>query len=101
MKADGYSLDDKRNPIAADDLPELLRRWKTRDAKKDTDRKAQAFFVPATEIREHKYDLSLNRYKEQVYVPEEYEPPLVILERMEKLETEITADLRELRGMLG
>lgn len=101
VKADGYSLDDKRNPIAADDLPELLRRWKTRDAKKDTDRKAQAFFVPATEIREQKYDLSLNRYKEQVYVPEEYDPPLVILERMEKLEAEITADLRELRGMLG
>ena len=101
VKADGYSLDDKRNPIAADDLPELLRRWKARDAKNDVDRKTQAFFVPATEIREHKYDLSLNRYKEQVYVPEEYDPPLVILERMEKLEAEITADMRELRGMLG
>ena len=34
-------------------------------------------------------------------MPEEYDPPLVILERMEKLEAEITADMRELRGMLG
>jgi type I restriction enzyme M protein len=101
VKADGYSLDDKRNKIEADDLPELLRRWKARDAKKDTDRSAQAFFVPAVEIREQKYDLSLNRYKKQAYVPEEYDPPLVILERMEKLEEEIMAGLRELRGMLG
>lgn len=101
VKADGYSLDDKRNPIAADDLPELLRCWKTRDAEKDTDRAAQAFFVPATEIREKKYDLSLNRYKKPVYVPEEYDPPLVILERMEKLEEDIMEGLRELRGMLG
>lgn len=101
VQADGYSLDDKRNKIEADDLPELLRRWKARDAKKDTDRTSKAFFVPAAEIREQKYDLSLNRYKKTVYVAEEYDPPLVILERMETLEKEIMADMAELRGMLG
>ena len=101
VQADGYSLDDKRNKIQADDLPLLLERWQKRDAKQDTDRTAKAFFVPAAEIREQKYDLSLNRYKKQTYVAESYDPPLVILERMEKLEEEIMADLRELRGMLG
>lgn len=101
VQAEGYSLDDKRNKMDADDLPELKERWKTRDAKKDTDRSSKAFFVKADEIREQKYDLSLNRYKEQVYVAEEYDPPLVILERMEALEKEIMADMKELRGMLG
>lgn len=101
VQADGYSLDDKRNKIDANDLPELLTRWKARDAKKDTNREDKAFFVPVAEIREKKYDLSLNRYKKTVYVAEEYDPPLVILERMEALEKEIMADMAELRGMLG
>ena len=100
VQADGFSLDDKRNPIEANDLPELLERWKTRDANKDTDRTSKAFFVSAAKIRGHKYDLSLNRYKQQVYAPEKYDPPLVILERMEALGKEIMADTAELRGML-
>ena len=101
VQADGYSLDDKRTPIDTDDLPEMLERWQRRDPKKDTDRTGKAFFVNADEIRQQKYDLSLNRYKEQVYKAEEYDPPLVILERMEKLEEEVMTDMQELRGMLG
>lgn len=101
VQADGLSLDDKRNPVEANDLPELVERWKTRDAGKDTDRTRKAFFVSAAEIRDHKYDLSLNRYKQQVHIPEKYDTPLVIQERMEALEKEIMADMTELRGMLG
>jgi Type I restriction-modification system methyltransferase subunit len=100
VRADGFSLDDKRNPVEANDLPELLERWKTRDEGKDTDRTSKAFYVPAAEIREQKYDLSLNRYKLPVYTQEEYDPPLVILERMESLEKEIVEHMVELREML-
>jgi type I restriction enzyme M protein len=100
VQTDGYSLDDKRNKIGSDDLPELLERWEKRDPKKDTDRTSKAFFVPAGEIREQKYDLSLNRYKKQVYVTERYDPPVVILEQIETLEMEIVRNIRELRGML-
>lgn len=100
VQADGFSLDDKRNKIDANDLPELLTRWKARDAKKDTDRTSKAFFVPADEIREQKYDLSLNRYKKTVYVPESYDQPLLILERMEVLEKEIMADMAALKALL-
>lgn len=102
VQADGRSLDDKRNPIPNNnDLPALLECWQKRNPQQDTDRASQAFFVPVDEIRGQKYDLSLNRYKEQLHVVEEYDPPLVILDRMEKLEDEIMADLRELREMLG
>jgi type I restriction enzyme M protein len=101
VQADGYSLDDKRNKIEDDDLPELLERWENRDPKKDMDRTAKDFFVTADEIREHKYDLSLNKYKKQTYVAETYDPPLMIMENIEKLEQEIVVELRKLRGMLG
>ncbi|PNU21646.1 N-6 DNA methylase [Geothermobacter hydrogeniphilus] len=101
VQADGFSLDDKRNPIDANDLPDCLERFKKRDPQQDTDRTAKAFFVPAEEIRKNKYDLSLNRYKEEVYEEVVYEEPQVILGKLRELEQEILADLDELEGMLG
>jgi type I restriction enzyme M protein len=101
IEADGLSLDDKREPIGENDIPDCLARWRSRDANKDTDRKAKAFFVPASEIREANYDLSLSRYKETVYEEEQYDPPRVILERMKSVNDEIAAKLAELEEMLG
>lgn len=101
VQADGFSLDDKResNPDK-NDLPNMLERWRNRDPKKDTDRKNKHFFVSANQIRENKYDLSINRYKEVVYEEEEYDPPEEILARMIYMEKEIMADLEKLRGMI-
>ena len=101
MAADGYSLDDKREKIEANDIPDVLKRWKKRNPKKDTDRKAKAFFVPVKEIVENKYDLSINRYKEVVYEEVEYDPPKKILKRLRKQEDEIRKNLDALEGMLG
>lgn len=101
IQADGFSLDDKRQPIDENDLPDCLARWRERDAKKDTDRTEKAFFVPASEIREAGYDLSLSRYKEAVYQEEKYDPPQVILGQMQALNEQIGADLAELEEMLG
>ena len=101
VQADGLSLDDKRTEVAENDLPDMLERWQQRDPKQDTDRTRKHFFVPAADIRDNKYDLSLNRYKETVYQEEQYEPPKEILERMMDLEKEIMVDMEELRGMLG
>ena len=105
MQDDGFSLDDKRNQLYdstfAGDLPDCLNRWKDKDPKKDNDRTAKAFFVKAEEIWEKNYDLSLNRYKETVYVEVQYEPPEEILKKLKLLESEIMQDLVELEGMLG
>ncbi len=101
MQADGYSLDDKRERIDANDIPDVLARWRARDVEKDTDRTAKAFFVPVAEIGANSYDLSINRYKEIRYEEPEYDPPKVILARMRALEDEIRKDLDELEGMLG
>ncbi len=104
VQADGFSLDDKRNPIAANDLPDLVSRFKARDKAiaptEQNDRSAQQFWVSKTEIAANKYDLSLNRYKEQLHVAEEYDDPKVILARLKSLESEIQRDLVELEGML-
>lgn len=72
-----------------------------RDPKKDRDRTAKAFFVPAAEIRDANYDLSLNRYQETIYQEEAHDPPQVILERMKALNDEIASELAELGDMLG
>lgn len=101
VEADGLSLDDKRDPIAKNDLPDVRKRWAERDPKKDTDRTAKAFFVPKKEIADNSYDLSINRYKEIVYEEVEYDPPKVILGRLKELEAEIAKDLDELEAMLG
>lgn len=100
VEADGLSLDDKREPVADNDLPDCLARWRSRDPAKDTNRKARAFFVPASEIRETGYDLSLNRYKESDYIEKVFEQPKDILERMKSLHGDIGRDLTELEDML-
>jgi type I restriction enzyme M protein len=100
IRADGFSLDDKREPTDSNDLPNCLARWKSRDPKRDTDRTAPAFFVPAAEIRDANYDLSLGRYKDTIYEEEEYEPPYVILGRMKALNGEIANYISELEEML-
>lgn len=100
MEADGYSLDDKREKIEANDIPDIIERWRERDSEKDTDRKAKAFFVPAQEIRDNKYDLSINRYGEVEFTPPPVDPPKVVLRRLRKLEKQILRDLDSLERLL-
>ena len=101
VEADGYSLDDKRDKVEVNDLPDVLARWKARDAATDTDKTSKAFFVSAEEIKGNKFDLSLSRYKETVYEEETYDPPHVILKQMQDLHDDIAKDMKELEGMLG
>ena len=101
MLHDGLSLDDKRQAVEENDIPDLLKRWGERDATQDTDRKGKAFFVPREEIKENAYDLSINRYKEIEYEEVVYDPPKVILKKLRGLEDEIREDLDELEKMLN
>jgi type I restriction enzyme M protein len=102
VQADGFSLDDKRNPIEANDLPEVLERWAGRSgAEKDRSRTEKSFTVPKTEIAEQGYDLSINRYKEVEYEEAEHRAPLDIIADIEKLDAEIAQDLADLKAMLS
>ncbi len=97
MKADGFSLDDKRNPIADNDIPDVIARFKNLDAEENRSRKDQSFLVPVEEIRENDYDLSINKYKEVERVKVEYEKPEVVLGRIEVLQGEIGDAIKEFR----
>lgn len=101
MQADGFSLDDKRQPVEANDLPDLVARWNDRAAEAERPRTARSFVVPKAEIKANKYDLSINRYKEIEYEEVAYDPPQQILAELKALEAEIQRDLGELEQMLA
>ena len=100
MQADGYSLDDKRNPIKENDIPDIIERFHNSEKEADRARTEKSFFVPKDEIVKNDYDLSINKYKEIEYVPVEYPPTEEILEEINKLESEIQMNLKELEEML-
>jgi type I restriction enzyme M protein len=100
VDADGFSLDDKRDPVGENDLPDAVARWKKKSAKKDNDRTAKHFMVPVNEIEAKGFDLSINRYKEAKHEEIEYDPPKKIIAKLRALEAQISTDLCDLEGML-
>ena len=100
MKADGFSLDDKRSEVSDNDIPDIINRFHNLDKEADRQRTEQSFLVPKQEIADNDYDLSINKYKKVEYVPVEYPPTSEILADLHELELEITAGLKELEGML-
>lgn len=109
MKADGFSLDDKRNPISANDIPTIIEKWNTVSAGLDKAaiaelveaRTSQAFLVPFSEIKANEWDLSINRYKETVHEEVAYDSPAIILKDIKQLDAERTEALNKLEELLG
>lgn len=101
MKADGYSLDDKRNPIAANDIPDIIARFHNLAGEVDRAKTEASFLVDKQDIVANGYDLSINRYKEVIYEQVEYDPPEVIMARLDQLAGEIGVKMAELREMIN
>ena len=101
MKADGFSLDDKRTPIADNDIPDIIERFRNLDKEKERKRTDKSFMVPKENIVANDYDLSINKYKEVEYVAVEYPPTTEIMADIRKIETEISAEMEELEKLLG
>lgn len=101
MNADGFSLDDKRNPVAENDIPDILARFHNLAGETSRARTEQSFFVPKSEIERNNYDLSINRYKEVVREKIEYDKPDVILTRIDTLIADIAAQTKKVREMLN
>ncbi len=100
MLSDGLSLDDKRTPVAENDIPDIVARFHERDKEESRARTEKSFFVPKEEIVGNEYDLSINKYKQTEYKAVEYAPTSVILAELREMEKEIEAGLKELEGML-
>ena len=100
MRADGFSLDDKRSPVAENDIPDIIARFRNLSAEEARSRTDQSFIVTREEIVENGYELSINKYKKTEYIPVEYPPTSELLQEIRTLEAEITKGLDELEGML-
>jgi type I restriction enzyme M protein len=117
MAFDGYSLDDKRSKQEGNgDLQDIIAKYHARNAEVDIDRTAKCFMVPRSEIADEKnnYDLSLSRYKTDVFEEVKYDKPGEILDRLiqaevgdvddaelAKVQSGIVRELLELKGMVG
>jgi type I restriction enzyme M protein len=100
MQNDGYSLDDKRSKIAGSDLPDIVESFKGRNPISKDDRKAKHFFVTKEEVEANEYDLSISKYKEDVYEDVVYEKPDLIFGKLESIESEIKNGLEELKELM-
>jgi type I restriction enzyme M protein len=98
LTADGFSLDDKRTPIDANDIPDVLARWQEREEGPNTYR------VPIEKIRKNEWNLTAGRYKPVTTKASNHDAPSEILRDVLKLENEIiqrgSALLEQIRGNL-
>ena len=100
MKADGFSLDDKRSEISENDIPDIIERFNNLDKEESRERTEQSFLVDKEEIVANDYDLSINKYKKTEYKPVEYPPTEDIFKEIDDIETQIAAELAELKSLL-
>ena len=113
MKADGYSLDQKREPVKENDIPDIIKRYHEmvtdrtagkavgRDAPNaPNDRKANCFFVPKSELAANNYDLSFNKYHEVEHVKEDLPPVKELVNKLDKLTAEFEKGFAALKGRL-
>ena len=101
MKADGFSLDDKRSEVKENDIPDIIKRFRNLDGETDRKRTEQSFFVPKQEIVDNDYDLSINKYKQIEYVAVEYPPTQEIMADLREIEIKIGEEMDELERLLG
>jgi len=99
VEADGFSLDDKRQPIAENDIPDVVASWKKRNNEDNSDKSQKHFFVSADDIRNNKYDLSISKYKQVVYKEVEYDKPQIILSKIRSLEGSILQDIEDIERL--
>lgn len=100
MQADGFSLDDKREPIKDNDIPDIAERFHNLDAEKNRARTEKSFMVPVQEIVDNDYDLSINKYKEIIYEKIEYPPTSELIAEIRDLNEQIAKGIAELEAML-
>jgi type I restriction enzyme M protein len=101
MEADGFSLDDKRQIIKPNDIPDIVKRYHNLQDEVSRKRTDKSFLVPLNEIQRNKYDLSINVYKQIVYEDKLYENPNEIIKQIETLDKGRTDLLIQLKTLLS
>lgn len=84
LTADGYSLDDKRAPIAENDISDIIAKWHAREDG------PKSFRVSVKRIQEDGWQLMPARYKPMRFDAVEHEALADILTDVIRIETELT-----------
>jgi type I restriction enzyme M protein len=95
ITADGFSLDDKRTPIGANDIPDVLAKWAKRDEGPNSYR------VPIEKIRENDWSLAAGRYKAVTTEKVTHDSPAEILAEVINHENEIVRRGNALLAEIG
>jgi type I restriction enzyme M protein len=96
MKADGYSLDQKRDFInGKGDIPDIVQRFRAGRTES-----AQSMLVSTEKIKQNNYGLSISGYKEMGHEESRHEDPSVLIENALKIEQEIIKELAALKEVI-
>jgi type I restriction enzyme M protein len=95
LTADGFSFDDKRTPIDANDLPDVLAKWPKREEGPNSYR------VPIEKIRGDDFSLAAGRYKTVTIEAVIHDSPTEILHDVLKLEHSIIQRGNVLLAQIG
>lgn len=101
MEADGYSLNDGRNPIEDNDIPDIIERYHNIDKELERERTEKSFTIPKEEVKEKDYALSINTYQEIIYKQIAYDTPTKIIDSISQFEETIQFELDNLKKVLG
>lgn len=93
--SDGFSLDDKRTPMEANDIPDALAKWPKRQEGPNS------YVARIESIRENEWNLAAGRYRPLTAETVSHDAPAEILSEVLQLESEIIQGGKGLMRQLG
>lgn len=96
MEADGYSLDDKRNDVDTNDIPDIIERFHNLDKEASRTPYEKSFFITKQDIVDNDYVLSLNKYQKKEIVKKVYRPTKEIIASINDLEKQFSELMNEI-----
>jgi len=94
LAADGFSLDDRRTPVEANDIPDVLAKWPGRDEG------PKSYRVSVERIRDNNWSLNTGFYRPVVSQASVHDNPKDILNAIAQVEEELLNRVRALRGKI-
>lgn len=101
MEADGYSLDQKRNPVNENDIPDIVNRFSHLDEEAKRERTEKSFLVDKKEIVDNDYVLSFNKYQKKIIEKKVYRPTKEIVQSIKDLEKQFNETMAEIEKELS
>ncbi len=98
MENDGYSLDQKRDKIEANDIPDIIERWNNLADEEKRTKYEKSFLVDKQEIVDNGYVFSFNKYQKKRIEKKTYRATKDILDSISDLEAQFCKIMEELKA---